>query len=110
LFPDSSQFAYQFAMSASLPDVALYCDLQFSSDGMGFCKTGLTLDNSTLIAEVFPKMEKTYKVNGEDVRGWFSLDFTADQLVQNVTCKQQKRSLTTFSWDNYITSSVKQWS
>ncbi|TVU02018.1 hypothetical protein EJB05_52553 [Eragrostis curvula] len=83
LFPDSSQFAYQFALSTSLPDVALYCDLQFSSDGMGFCKSELTLDNSTIIKEVFPKMEKTYKVNGEDVRGWFSLDFTTDQLVQN---------------------------
>ncbi|CAL4970928.1 unnamed protein product [Urochloa decumbens] len=88
LFPDSSQFAYQFALSTSLPDVALFCDLQFSSDGMGFCKTGLTLDNSTTVSEVFPKMEKTYKVDGEEVHGWFSLDFTADQLIQNVTLIQ----------------------
>ncbi|XP_062223860.1 glycerophosphodiester phosphodiesterase GDPDL7-like [Phragmites australis] len=88
LFPDSSQFAYQFALSTSLHDVVLFCDLQFSSDGMGFCKTGLTLDNSTLISEVFPKMDKTYKVHGEDVHGWFSLDFTADQLIQNVTLIQ----------------------
>ncbi|CAN6277794.1 unnamed protein product [Urochloa humidicola] len=88
LFPDSSQFAYQFALSTSLPDVALFCDLQFSSDGTGFCKTGLTLDNSTTVSEVFPKMEKTYKVDGEDVHGWFSLDFTADQLIQNVTLIQ----------------------
>ncbi|CAN6246888.1 unnamed protein product [Urochloa humidicola] len=88
LFPDSSQFAYQFALSTSLPDVALFCDLQFSSDGFGFCKTGLTLDNSTTVSEVFPKMEKTYKVDGEDVHGWFSLDFTSDQLVQNVTLIQ----------------------
>ncbi|CAN6237375.1 unnamed protein product [Urochloa humidicola] len=88
LFPDSSQFAYQFALSTSLPDVALFCDLQFSSDGTGFCKTGLTLDNSTTVSEVFPKMEKTYKVDGEEVHGWFSLDFTADQLIQNVTLIQ----------------------
>jgi hypothetical protein len=78
-----------------LPDVVLFCDLQFSSDSTGFCKTGLTLDNSTTVSEVFPKMEKTYKVHGEDVHGWFSLDFTADQLIQNVTCKQ-KRTPTTF--------------
>lgn len=90
LFPDSSQFSYQFALSSSLPDVVLYCDLQLSSDGMGFCKTGLTLENSTLIAEVFPKRDKTYKVNGEDVHGWFSLDFTSEELYQNVTCKQKK--------------------
>uniref|UniRef100_K3YPJ3 glycerophosphodiester phosphodiesterase n=1 Tax=Setaria italica TaxID=4555 RepID=K3YPJ3_SETIT len=88
LFPDSSQYAYQFALSTSLPDVVLFCDLQFSSDSTGFCKTGLTLDNSTTVSEVFPKMEKTYKVHGEDVHGWFSLDFTADQLIQNVTLIQ----------------------
>ncbi|RCV05127.1 hypothetical protein SETIT_1G057700v2 [Setaria italica] len=88
LFPDSSQYAYQFALSTSLPDVVLFCDLQFSSDSTGFCKTGLTLDNSTTVSEIFPKMEKTYKVQGEDVHGWFSLDFTADQLIQNVTLIQ----------------------
>lgn len=87
LFPDSSQFGYQFALSSSLPDVVLFCDLQLSSDNFGFCKTGLALDNSTLIAEVFPKKDKTYKVNGEDVHGWFSVDFTSDQLIQNVSCK-----------------------
>ncbi|KAL6888393.1 hypothetical protein ACP4OV_009419 [Aristida adscensionis] len=88
LFPDSSQMAYQFALSTSLPDVVVFCDLQLSKDGMGLCKTGLTLDNSTTIAEVFPKMEKTYKVHGGDVRGWFSVDFTTDQLVQNVSLIQ----------------------
>ncbi|XP_039788508.1 glycerophosphodiester phosphodiesterase GDPDL7-like [Panicum virgatum] len=88
LFPDSSQFAYQFALSTSLPDVVLFCDLQFSKDSMGMCKTGLTLDNSTTVSEIFPKMAKTYKVHGEDVHGWFSLDFTADQLIQNVTLIQ----------------------
>lgn len=88
LFPDSSQMAYQLALSTSLPDVVLLCDLQFSSDRIGFCKTGLTLDNSTTVAEIFPKMDRTYKLQGEDVHGWFSLDFTAEQLVQNVTLIQ----------------------
>ncbi|AQK69186.1 Glycerophosphodiester phosphodiesterase GDPDL3 [Zea mays] len=88
VFPDSSQFAYQFALTASLPDVVLLCDLQFSSDHIGFCKTGLTLDNSTTVSERFPKMERTYKLLGEDVHGWFSLDFTAEQLVQNITLIQ----------------------
>uniref|UniRef100_A0A804P3R4 glycerophosphodiester phosphodiesterase n=1 Tax=Zea mays TaxID=4577 RepID=A0A804P3R4_MAIZE len=57
-------------------------------DRIGFCKTGLTLDNSTTVAEIFPKMDRTYKLQGEDVHGWFSLDFTAEQLVQNVTLIQ----------------------
>lgn len=89
LFPDSSQFAYQFALTpACLPDVVVLCDLQLSSDRIGFCKTGLTLDNSTTVSEIFPKMERTYKLHGEDVHGWFSLDFTADQLAQNITLIQ----------------------
>ncbi|WVZ79283.1 hypothetical protein U9M48_026883, partial [Paspalum notatum var. saurae] len=83
LFPDSSQFGYKFALSNSLPHVVLFCDLQLSSDNFGFCKTGLALDNSTLIAEAFPKNDKTYKVNGEDLHGWFSVDFTSKQLMDN---------------------------
>jgi len=71
LFPDSSQSAYQFALVNSLPEAVLFCDLQLSSDNVGFCTTGLALDNSTLIAEVFPNNAKTYKVNGEDLHGWF---------------------------------------
>ncbi|KQJ93736.1 glycerophosphodiester phosphodiesterase GDPDL7 [Brachypodium distachyon] len=88
LFPDSSQLAYQVAMATSLHDVILHCDLQLSSDAIGFCKTGLRLDKSTLIAEIFPKRDKTYKVGAEDVHGWFSVDFTADELSHNVTLMQ----------------------
>jgi len=87
LFPDSSQSAYQFALVNSLPEAVLFCDLQLSSDNVGFCTTGLALDNSTLIAEVFPNNAKTYKVNGEDLHGWFSVDFTSNQLMDNVTCE-----------------------
>ena len=87
MFPDSSQSAYQFALVNSLPEAVLFCDLQLSSDNVGFCTTGLALDNSTLIAEVFPKNAKTYKVNGEDLHGWFSVDFTSNQLMDNVTCE-----------------------
>jgi len=88
LFPDSSQSAYQFALVNSLPEAVLFCDLQLSSDNVGFCTTGLALDNSTLIAEVFPNNAKTYKVNGEDLHGWFSVDFTSNQLMDNVTLIQ----------------------
>nr|CAB3470950.1 unnamed protein product [Digitaria exilis] len=88
LFPDSSQLGYQFALGNSLPESVLFCDLQLSSDNVGFCKTCLALNNSTLIAEVFPKKDKTYKVNGEDQHGWFSVDFTSNQLMHNVTLIQ----------------------
>lgn len=35
----------------------------------------------------YPKDQKTYNVNGKDIRGWFALDFTADQLLNNVSRK-----------------------
>uniref|UniRef100_A0ACD5Z969 Uncharacterized protein n=1 Tax=Avena sativa TaxID=4498 RepID=A0ACD5Z969_AVESA len=88
LFPESSPAAYQFAMATGLPEVVLYCDLQLSSDGIGICRSGLKLDKSTLISEVFPKRDKTYKLGNEDVHGWFLLDFTADELLNNVTVTQ----------------------
>ncbi|XP_012701049.1 glycerophosphodiester phosphodiesterase GDPDL7 isoform X2 [Setaria italica] len=88
LFPDSSHIGYQFALENSLPEAVLYCDLLLSSDNVGFCHSCLALDNSTLIAEVFPKNGKTYKVNGEDRHGWFSIDFTSNQLMHNVTLIQ----------------------
>lgn len=72
-------------MTASLPGVVLQCDLQLSSDGVGFCRSGLTLDKSTLIAEVYPKKDKTYKLGLEDIHGWFAVDFTSDELINNVT-------------------------
>ncbi|KAK9131126.1 hypothetical protein Sjap_011613 [Stephania japonica] len=87
LFPESSQFANQFALSTSLQDVILYCDLQLTKDGAGLCIKDIRLDNTTNIAIVFPKDQKTYNINGKDVRGWFPLDFTEKQLFSNVTCK-----------------------
>ncbi|KAA8535314.1 hypothetical protein F0562_030317 [Nyssa sinensis] len=88
LFPDSSQFAFQFAVSTSLPNVIVFCDLQLTKDGQGICQTDMALDNSTIIALVFPKGQKTYNVNGKDVRGWFALDYTSTQLFNDVFLTQ----------------------
>ena len=82
-------------MTASLPGVVLECDLQLSSDGVGFCRSGLTLDKSTLIAEMYPKKDKTYKLGLEDIHGWFAVDFTSDELINNVTAMHEK-TLETF--------------
>jgi len=71
----------------SLPDTLLHCDLQLTKDSVGFCLSDLRLDNSTNIALLFPEGEKTYVVNGKQVRGWFAIDYFADQLLANVTSK-----------------------
>jgi hypothetical protein len=73
----------------SLPDVVLFCDLQFSSDGVGFCLSNLKLENSTLIDKDkdFASRGSTYQVNGKDIQAWFSLDFKSEEL-HTVPCKQ----------------------
>lgn len=87
LFPESSSFANQIAVSTGLPDVVVSCNLQLTKDGVGICLPDIRIDNSTTISSVYPKGQKTYNVNGKDVRGWFTLDFTSDELLNNVTCK-----------------------
>lgn len=87
LFPDSCRFAYDFVPQVSLPDTIFYCDLQLTKDSVGFCQTELRLDNTTSIALVFPQGQKTYLVHGKEVRGWFALDYLANDLLANVTCK-----------------------
>ncbi|KAJ1382400.1 PLC-like phosphodiesterase, TIM beta/alpha-barrel domain superfamily [Sesbania bispinosa] len=63
------------------------CNLQMTKDGGAFCVTGNTLDNATTIAMFDPK-EKTYNVNGRDVQGHFSVDYTGAQMDQNVSMNQ----------------------
>ncbi|KAK6944378.1 Glycerophosphodiester phosphodiesterase domain [Dillenia turbinata] len=91
IFPESSQFAYEFAMQSPVEKLTLWCDLQLTKDGVGFCQSDLRLDNSTSIATVFPNDEKTYNVNGQEVRGWFGVDFLADKLRKEITCKSPTR-------------------
>ena len=85
IFPDHTSAAYLFANAMSMSDVVLLCDLQLTSDGVGICRSDLRLENSTNIADVLPGAEKTYKVNGIPLRGWFAVDFTAEQIFSNLT-------------------------
>ncbi|KAF8400543.1 hypothetical protein HHK36_013842 [Tetracentron sinense] len=107
LFPESSQFAYQFAISTSLPDVILFCDLQLTKDGQGICQTDIRLDNSTNIALIYPRGQKTYNVNGEKVHGWFSVDYTSKQLFTNVTLTQNVLSRPSLFDDSLPLSTVE---
>ncbi|PIA38334.1 hypothetical protein AQUCO_02800188v1 [Aquilegia coerulea] len=77
LFPDSSSYAYNFAMSTSLPDVVLWCDVQLTKDGVGICLPNLLLNNITSISG---PGEKTYSVNGVPTKGWFTVDYTMEDL------------------------------
>lgn len=87
LFPDSSAFAYQLALQTSVRDVILWCDVQLTKDGVGICAPDLRLENSTDIAQVFKNKDKTYLVNGVPYQGWFTVDFTFNDLVSSVICE-----------------------
>ncbi|ERM97414.1 glycerophosphodiester phosphodiesterase GDPDL6 [Amborella trichopoda] len=88
LFPESSDFANSFALSVSLSNVVLLCELQLTKDGRGICRSDLRLDNSTNIADVYPHNKKTYIVNGKPLQGWFAIDFLERQLFNKVTLIQ----------------------
>ncbi|KAG6735435.1 hypothetical protein POTOM_061956 [Populus tomentosa] len=95
LFPDSSSAAFQFAMFTSLPDVVLWCDVQLTKDGEGICAPDLRLENSTSIAQVKQNKDKLYLVNGIPNRGWFTVDFTLNELspvflIQGIYSRSEK--------------------
>ncbi|TQD82884.1 hypothetical protein C1H46_031548 [Malus baccata] len=88
LFPEGSIPASDMAKTLSLPGSAFFCNLQLSKDNVGICLSNILLDNTTTISMFFPKGQNTYNVNGKDIRGWFALDFTADELLANVSLTQ----------------------
>nr|XP_010913177.1 glycerophosphodiester phosphodiesterase GDPDL3 isoform X1 [Elaeis guineensis] len=88
LFPDSSAYAFQFALAISSSDTILWCDVQLTMDKVGICVPDIKLNNCTNIASVYPSREKVYDVNGVRTPGWFSVDYTLSELTQSVALTQ----------------------
>ncbi|KAI5078458.1 hypothetical protein GOP47_0006129 [Adiantum capillus-veneris] len=88
LFPDQTSAAYLFAATFSLPSSAMYCDLQLTKDGYGICRTGIDLGVSTTINYTFPGLISNYNVNGVLTEGFFSIDLTALQVLNNISATQ----------------------
>lgn len=80
VFLESSDMANSMAVSMSLDDVIIYCSLQMSKDGQGYCLSNLNLANTTNIANILPDAQKSYVVDGQPMQGYFAVDYTADQL------------------------------
>ncbi|XP_057981947.1 glycerophosphodiester phosphodiesterase GDPDL3-like isoform X2 [Malania oleifera] len=87
LFADSSFYAFKFALSSSLSNVLLWCDVQLTKDGAGICFPDVVLDNASDITYIFQNMSKEYIVNGQPIKGLFTVDFTLDDLA-NVSLTQ----------------------
>ncbi|XP_073272426.1 glycerophosphodiester phosphodiesterase GDPDL3-like [Primulina huaijiensis] len=81
IFPDSSDFAYGLAMQTGLPDLHVWCDVQLTKDGSGICFPDILLQNASDIGDFYPKRDNTYTVNGNSMKGWFSVDFSLNELA-----------------------------
>lgn len=92
LFPDQTLPAYVAAINNSLYEAVMFCDLQLSKDGVGICRSDLRLDNSTNIDLLFPNQGNSYVVNGKNISGYFSIDYTADIFLNNISAKQSFQS------------------
>ncbi|XP_012448234.1 glycerophosphodiester phosphodiesterase GDPDL7 [Gossypium raimondii] len=88
LFPESSVTAIDMALSSAASDLAVLCNLQLTKDSVGLCVTSLNLENTTNIEDSFPNASKTYKINGEDVKGYFAMDYSFKALRDKVTIVQ----------------------
>ncbi|XP_048632497.1 glycerophosphodiester phosphodiesterase GDPDL5-like [Brassica napus] len=78
VFPDSSSKAYEFVSVTTSLNLALWCDLQLTKDGVGICFPNQNLYNYSDVKDVYPNKKE-----------WFSVDFTWKDLsdvnlVQNV--------------------------
>ncbi|KAL9319867.1 hypothetical protein ACSQ67_011706 [Phaseolus vulgaris] len=51
IFPDSSESAYIFGVTASLKNVIVWCDVQLTKDSQGICVPNVKLENATDIAK-----------------------------------------------------------
>ena len=80
VFPDSSQGAYSFAMIASAPDTAMWCDVQLTKDGVGVCLRDINMKNCTTVDQAYPARTRTYVIDGVQKSGWFVSDFTIAEL------------------------------
>ena len=87
IFPDSSESAYIFGVTASLKNVIVWCDVQLTKDSQGICVPNVKLENATDIAQNNKYKSKSYQVNGVQTDGYFSADYTLKELRSNVFCK-----------------------
>ncbi|CAN1781920.1 Glycerophosphodiester phosphodiesterase GDPDL7 [Linum perenne] len=85
LYPESSMFANSIAKTN--PELVLLCNLQLTKDSIGICRPDVEIGNSTNIETIFPNKTKSYNVDGKNVTGYFSIDYTILQLT-NVTVSQ----------------------
>jgi glycerophosphoryl diester phosphodiesterase len=108
LFPDSSEGAYAFAVAASAPGTAMWCDVQLTKDGVGVCLRDINMKNCTTVDQAFPARRRTHVIDGVRKTGWFAPDFTIAELqsvyrqYHHHYCKLKKASPPSLGLTNYL--------
>ncbi|KAK9106813.1 hypothetical protein Syun_022824 [Stephania yunnanensis] len=87
-FPEETVGAYMRAIEEGADFIE--SDVLASKDGVLICFHDVTLDATTDIADhkEFAKRRRTYEVQQENVTGWFTVDFTLEEL-QSLRVKQR---------------------
>jgi len=75
------------------------CDVILTKDAVAICRHDLTLESTTDVANrtEFAHMRTTRMVEGEEVTGWFAVDFTVAQ-IKTLRAKQVRRFLLLLFW------------
>uniref|UniRef100_A0A1D1ZB77 glycerophosphodiester phosphodiesterase n=1 Tax=Anthurium amnicola TaxID=1678845 RepID=A0A1D1ZB77_9ARAE len=79
-FPEETAGAYMRAIEEGADFIET--DILASKDGVLICFHDVTLDDTTDVADhkEFNHRRRTYEVQGENVTGWFLVDFTLEEL------------------------------
>lgn len=83
LLPEGTQGAIDMAKITSLPDLVILCNLEMTKSGTGLCLSSIRLDNATNMAHADKTGAKTYNILGMDVTGFFTVDYTDEEIEQN---------------------------
>ncbi|XP_073001881.1 glycerophosphodiester phosphodiesterase GDPDL4-like [Typha latifolia] len=81
MFPDSSLLSYKASYLTGAADTVSWCDVRLTKDGVGICLPEIDLANCTNIQTIYPDGKNNYIVNGVSTQGWFSVDYSFNDLV-----------------------------
>jgi glycerophosphoryl diester phosphodiesterase len=78
--PEHTLGAYELAIEQGADYIEQ--DLQISLDGVLVCLHDRTLERTTNVEQVFPTRFRRVKENGRELKRWFVVDFTLEELKQ----------------------------
>ncbi|KAF6165045.1 hypothetical protein GIB67_000629 [Kingdonia uniflora] len=105
--PEETAAAYMKAIEEGADFIET--DILASKDGVLICFHDVTLDATTDIAnhKKFVDRKRTYEVQGENVTGWFIVDFTLEELKslrvnQRYKFRDQQYNACSLLWEEFL--------